>query len=65
MKLFDKLMDFLNPQQTKWQDEKTTLILEKPLTLKYLDNEIFQSLQGSKIDLSPTELTREMFLDEL
>lgn len=57
--------DFLNPQQTKWQDEKTTLILEKPLTLKYLDNEIFQSLQDSKIDLSPTELTREMFLDEL
>lgn len=55
-----------NPQKAVWKDESYTLSLEKPLTLKYIDNEIFDSLQNySSIQKSAEEVTRQMFLDEL
>ena len=40
--------------------------LEKPLTLKYIDNKLFEQTQNySNIQASPAEVTREMFLEGL
>ncbi len=58
--------DSLDPRQAVWKDDSVTMILEKPLTLKYIDNKISDSMRGkSSVPLSGTEMTREMFLDEL
>ncbi len=57
--------DSLNPQKAVWKNEQTTLSLEKPLTIKYIDNELFDSTQNySNLPKTGTEITREMFLDE-
>lgn len=56
----------LNPSSATWKNDSTTLSLEKPLSLKYMDNETFEETQNySNIQKSPTEVTRQMFLDEL
>lgn len=56
----------INPQVTTWKDDYVTLTLEKPLTLKYIDNKTFDELQNySTIQKSAEEQTRQMFLDEL
>lgn len=56
----------LSPQSAVWKTDETTLSLEKPLTLKYMDNETFEQTQNSSnIEKSATEVTRQMFLDEL
>jgi len=56
----------LNPKSATWKNDEVTMTLEKPLSLKYIDNEIFDKTQNySNIQNSPTEITREMFLDEL
>ena len=55
-----------NPQAATWKDDDVTMSLEKPLTLKYIDNKRFAETQNySNIQASPSEVTREMFLDEL
>ena len=55
-----------SPQAATWKNDEVTMSLEKPLTLKYIDNKIFSETQKySNIQPSPTEVTREMFLDEL
>lgn len=56
----------LNPQGATWKNNDVTMSLEKPLTLKYIDNQIFEELkQYSNIEKSGEEKTRQMFLDEL
>ena len=58
--------DTFSPQAATWKDDDVTMSLEKPLTLKYIDNKIFEQTQNySNIQKSPTEITREMFLDGL
>ncbi|MCR4735495.1 MAG: hypothetical protein K5829_10880 [Treponema sp.] len=58
--------DYFSPTQAKWSDDSVTMILEKPLALKYIDNKIQKELQNySNIQKSATELTKEMFLGEL
>ena len=55
-----------NPQKATWKSDEVTFTLEKPLTLKYIDNKIFDSTQNySNIQDSPVEITQKMFLDEL
>ena len=55
-----------DPQTATWKDEQVTMSLEKPLTLKYIDNKIFEQTQNyTNIEKSPNEVTREMFLDGL
>ncbi len=55
-----------SPQAATWTDGEVTMSLEKPLTLKYIDNKIFEQTQNySNIQASPTEITQEMFMDEL
>ena len=58
--------DKLNPQSATWKNDDYTMSLEKPLTLKYIDNKKFDELQSySNVPLSGTEVTSKMFLDEL
>lgn len=58
--------DTLNPQSAVWTNDDVTMSLEKPLTLKYVDNNTFKSVKSySNVPLSGTEMTREQFLDEL
>ena len=55
-----------NPQSATWKNDEVTMSLEKPLTLKYIDNKLFEQTQNySNIQASPTEVTQEMFLNEL
>ena len=55
-----------NPQAATWKNDEVTMSLEKPLTLKYIDNKLFEETQNySNIQESPTEITQQMFLDEL
>ena len=55
-----------NPQAATWKNDEVTMSLEKPLTLKYIDNKIFEETQNySNIQKSPTEVTQQMFLDGL
>lgn len=56
----------LSPSEAVWKNDSVTMSLEKPLTLKYIDNQTFEETQNySNIQKSATEQTREMFLDEL
>ena len=56
----------VTPQRILWKDENTTLSLEKPLSLKYMDNKTYDELQkSSDIQLSAKETTQKMFLEEL
>ena len=55
-----------SPQAATWKNDEVTMSLEKPLTLKYIDNKRFDETQNySNVQASPTEVTREMFLEEL
>ena len=55
-----------NPQAATWKNDEVTMSLEKPLTLKYIDNKIFDETQNySNIQKSPTEVTQQMFMDGL
>ena len=58
--------DNITPQAATWKNDSVTMSLEKPLTLKYIDNEVFKSLQNSS-NISPAarEHTQKMFLDKL
>lgn len=56
----------LDPKSAKWENDNYSMTLEKPLTLKYIDKETFKMTQNyNNIKASPTEITRDMFLDEL
>ena len=58
--------DNITPQMATWKNDAVTMTLEKPLTLKYIDNEVFKSLQkSSNIAPSGREITQQMFLDNL
>lgn len=55
-----------SPTQAKWSDDSVTMLLEKPLSLKYIDNKTQKELQNySNIQKSSAEVTKEMFLGEL
>ena len=55
----------INPEKAVWRNETVTIILEKPLSVKYIDTKIYENiLELSNIDISAEELTREMFLEE-
>lgn len=58
--------DSITPQAATWKSSEITMSLEKPLTLKYIDNEVFKSLQtSSNIAPASSEVTQKMFLDKL
>ena len=56
----------LSPEKSIWETDSTTMSLERPLALKYLDNKIFNEANSSSLVFpSGTELTQEMFLEQL
>ncbi len=55
-----------DPNSATWKNDSITMSLERPLTIKYIDNKIYKNTQNyNNVPLSATETTREMFLDEL
>jgi len=55
----------LNPQKAWWEDGKTRLALERPLTVKYLDLGVFESSQAESSDRAAWRArARDEFLDE-
>ena len=58
--------DSVNPEKSVWNTNDVTMSLERPLTLKYVENKTFESLQNkSMVGPDGTEITREMFLEGL
>ena len=57
--------DNLNPEKSVWESEYTSLVLERPLQIKYLDRKIFEGIVGdADISNSLSELSREQFLEQ-
>ncbi|MDR2150374.1 MAG: hypothetical protein LBO67_06090 [Spirochaetaceae bacterium] len=55
----------LDPKQTIWEAEGTRIALERPLTIKYIDTQIFNEIQDeSQVDKSELLQLREDFLHE-
>lgn len=56
----------ISPDGATWKNDNVTMSLEKPLTLKYIDNKIYEETQNySNIQMSAYETSQQMFLDEL
>lgn len=56
--------DYLDPSKTVWQDEKVQVILERPLSIKYIDIEVFQALLENKAEEESIQsLLRQDFID--
>ncbi len=57
--------DNLSPEKSLWESENNSLVLERPLQIKYLDKKIFEGIIGnSNISQSLTELSRVQFLEQ-
>ena len=55
----------INPQTAVWEDESTRLVLERPLTVKYLDLAVFNAALEDRQDRAAwKERAREEFLSE-
>ncbi|HEY9593501.1 MAG TPA: hypothetical protein VHE79_03430 [Spirochaetia bacterium] len=55
----------LNPGETVWQSDVVRFSLERPLTVKYIDNKTFSALLskgGAQTDLE--QLSREKFIEQ-
>lgn len=56
----------LSPQECVWEDRAVRLILEKPLSLKYIDVAVMDGLrQAAGIEESAQEKSRSAFIDRL
>jgi hypothetical protein len=56
----------LSPEKSVWKNADVTMSLERPLSLKYVDNNVFDELnKKSLVSPSGTEMTRDMFLEGL
>lgn len=56
----------LSPNRAEWRDDNVIMSLEKPLTLKYVDKQVFDDKQSSsKSARSADEQSKEDFLDGL
>lgn len=55
----------LDPQRAYWQDERTRIELERPLTVRYLDRAVFEERRSAARTLEAAEdVAREQFLEE-
>ena len=55
----------LDPQKAVWEDKEVTIILEKPLSVKYIDNFTKDLLSNfSVINKAAEEISKQSFLDE-
>jgi hypothetical protein len=56
---------FLDPKQAVWESEETRIAIERPLTVKYIDRGVFNTLQNeSKTAASNEVRMQEDFLNE-
>jgi hypothetical protein len=56
--------DSLSPREAVWEREDTRLALERPLTVKYIDREVFNSIIGESRTAESREIRRRQeFLD--
>lgn len=53
-----------SPQRIRWQNNNIRLSLERPLTVQYLDMQVFEERQeAGRADESRAQLSRDLFLD--
>lgn len=58
--------DRLDPGQAVWESAKVTLSVERPLTVKYVDTELFAAIvEAGALEQSLESATRERFLEQL
>ncbi len=56
----------LNPEKAEWKNDSVIMTLERPLTLKYTDKKVFESLlDSSNVNKSVKEQNRDSFLGGL
>lgn len=56
----------LDPGQAVWEDETTRIALERPLTVKYIDRQTFDSIiESGRMEEALDAVTRERFLEQL
>lgn len=56
----------INPKRSAWEDQSVLMSLERPLTLKYLDNAKFKEmLSQSGVEKTVEEKSKEDFLESL
>lgn len=55
----------LNPDSATWADDTVTMTLEKPLSIKYIDNNTFNDLEDkAQTQKNGTEKSRDLFLKD-
>lgn len=55
----------LSPARAVWEDEQTRISLERPLTVRYLDRDVFESIrEAGQAQESLEELSRDRFLEQ-
>jgi hypothetical protein len=56
----------VSPQEIAWEWEGVRLSLERPLTVKYVDRPVFESLrEEAQVERSLREVSRDRFLEDL
>ena len=56
---------FLDPREALWETDETLIILERPLTIKYIDKKVFTDIiSESTLIQSRRVKERQEFLDE-
>jgi hypothetical protein len=56
----------LNPQESRWEDKQTRMALERPLTLRFMDMEVYAKVkEAANAKESVQELDRQGFLKGL
>lgn len=56
----------LDPGQAVWENERTRVSLERPLTVKYIDLPVFRAIvEAGAVEEALDEVTRERFLEQL
>jgi hypothetical protein len=57
---------FLDPRQAVWESGGTRVVIERPLTIKYIDTGVFNEIiEDSRIQESREMFERQEFLDDL
>ncbi|MDR1362736.1 MAG: hypothetical protein LBJ35_01620 [Spirochaetaceae bacterium] len=55
----------LDPRQSEWEDGETRIYIERPLTVKYIDKGVFDSIVSeSRLAESSTVLQKQEFLND-
>ncbi|MDR2660411.1 MAG: hypothetical protein LBC27_10600 [Spirochaetaceae bacterium] len=55
----------IDPKQSEWEDGETRVYIERPLTVKYIDKNIFDSVVAeSKLSESSAVLQRQEFIND-